>query len=116
MDTRGLYHFDNTDDENVDYCSELLYKGNIDGIAMIVPLEGDNNEKKIRELYRDVLKNFNKQVPIFMIHNKLDLFIDSMVKLRFDDPLSTNPVEDAEFTDDDFRERIKERISELDED
>ena len=48
---------------------------------MIVPLEEDNNEKRIRELYRDVLKNVNKQVPIFMIHNKLDLFIDSMVKL-----------------------------------
>ena len=116
LDTRGLYHSDNTDDENVDYCSELLYKGDIDGIAMIVPLEGDTNEKKIGELYRDVLKNFNKQVPIFMVHNKLDLFIASMVKQSFDDPLSTIPVEDAELTDDDIRKRINKRIFELDED
>lgn len=116
LDTRGLYHSDNTDDENIDYCSELLYKGDIDGIAMIVPLEGDTNEKKIGELYRDVLKNFNKQVPIFMVHNKLDLFIASMVKQSFDDPLSINPVEDAELTDDEIRERITKRIFELDED
>jgi hypothetical protein len=38
LDTRGLYHADNTDDENVDYCSELLYKVDIDAIAMVVPL------------------------------------------------------------------------------
>lgn len=116
LDTRGLYHSDNTDDENIDYCSELLYKGDIDGIAMIVPLEGDTNEKKIGELYRDVLKNFNKQIPIFMVHNKLDLFVASMVKQSFDDPLSINPVEDIKFTDDDIRERINKRVFELDED
>lgn len=116
LDTRGLYHSDNTDEENSDYCSELLYKGDIDGIAMIVPLEGDTNEKKISELYRDVLKNYNRQIPIFMVHNKLDLFVASMVKQSFDDPLSTDPVEDAAFTDDDLRKRIDERISELDED
>ncbi|MCI5501330.1 MAG: hypothetical protein MR409_05350 [Lachnospiraceae bacterium] len=116
LDTRGLYHADNTDDENVDYCSELLYKGDIDAIAMVVPLEGDTNEKKIGELYRDVLKNFSKQIPVFMIHNKLDLFVASLQKQDFDDPLSTEAFDEKEFTEQDLCECIADRMMELNED
>lgn len=116
LDTRGLYHADNTDDENVDYCSELLYKGNVDAIAMVVPLEGDTNEKKIGELYRDVLKNFNKQIPVFMIHNKLDLFVSSLQKQNFDDPLSIEGFDEKEFTEQDLCECIADRMMELNED
>lgn len=116
LDTRGLYHADNTDDENVDYCSELLYKGDVDAIAMVVPLEGDTNEKKIGELYRDVLKNFNKQIPVFMIHNKLDLFVASLQKQDFDDPLSVDAFDEKEFTEQDLCECIADRMMELNED
>lgn len=116
LDTRGLYHADNTDDENVDYCSELLYKGDVDAIAMVVPLEGDTNEKKIGELYRDVLKNFNKQIPVFMIHNKLDLFVASLQKQDFDDPLSIDSFYVKEFTKQDFCKYITDRMMELNED
>ena len=116
LDTRGLYHSDNTDDENVDYCSELLYKGDVDAIAMVVPLEGDTNEKKIGELYRDALKNFNKQIPVFMIHNKLDLFVASLQKMDFDDPLSVDAFDEKEFTETDLCESIVDRMMELNED
>lgn len=116
LDTRGLYHSDNTDDENVDYCSELLYKGDVDAIAMVVPLEGDTNEKKIGELYRDALKNFNKQIPVFMIHNKLDLFVASLQKMDFDDPLSVDAFDEKEFTETDLCEGIADRMMELNED
>lgn len=116
LDTRGLYHSDNTDDENVDYCSELLYKGDVDAIAMVVPLEGDTNEKKIGELYRDALKNFNKQIPVFMIHNKLDLFVTSLQKMDFDDPLSVDAFDEKEFTETDLCESIADRMMELNED
>ena len=116
LDTRGLYHSDNTDDENVDYCSELLYKGDEDAIAMVVPLEGDTNEKKIGELYRDALKNFNKQIPVFMIHNKLDLFVASLQKMDFDDPLSVDAFDEKEFTETDLCESIADRMMELNED
>ncbi len=116
LDTRGLYHADNTDDENVDYCSELLYKGDVDAIAMVVPLEGDTNEKKIGELYRDVLKNFNKQIPVFMIHNKLDLFVSSLQKQDFDDPLSIESFDEKEFTELELRKCIENRMMELNED
>lgn len=116
LDTRGLYHADNTDDENVDYCSELLYNGDVDAIAMVVPLEGDTNEKKIGELYRDVLKNFNKQIPVFMIHNKLDLFVASLQKMDFDDPLSIDAFDEKEFTETDLCESIADRMMELNDD
>lgn len=55
---------------------------------MVVPLVGDTNEKKIGELYRDVLKNFNKQIPIFMVHNKLDLYVADLFKPSFYDPFA----------------------------
>lgn len=116
LDTRGLYHSDNTDNENVDYCSELLYKGDIDAIAMVVPLDGDTNEKKISELYRDALKNFNKQIPVFMIHNKLDLFVASLQKMNFDDPLSLEMFDAKKFTETDLDESITARMKELNED
>lgn len=113
LDTRGLYHSDNTDAENVDYCNELMYKGDIDAIIMIVPLIGDSNEKKIGELYRDVLKDFNKQIPIFMIHNKLDLFVDSLGKQEFDDPLSIDVIESTVIDDETINKEIYKRMQEL---
>lgn len=116
LDTRGLYHSDSSNEENSDYCSELLYKGDIDAIAMVVPLEGDTNEKKISELYRDVLKKFNKQIPVFMIHNKLDLFVASLQKMNFDDPLSVDAFDEKEFTEADLCESISDRMMELNED
>ncbi len=116
LDTRGLYHSDITEDENTDYCNELLYKGDVDAIAMVVPLEGDTNEKKIGELYRDALKNFSKQIPVFMIHNKLDLYIASLQKQDFDNPLSLDAFDDKEFTEQALHESITDRMKELNED
>lgn len=115
-DTRGLYRSDSTDDENIHYCSELFYKGDVDAIAMVIPLQGDTNEKKIGELFRDVLKNFKKQIPVFMIHNKLDLFVASLQKMDFDDPLSVDAFDEREFTETDFCESIADRMMELNED
>lgn len=94
----------------------MFYKGDVDAIAMVVPLEGDTNEKKIGEIYRDVLKNFNKQIPVFMIHNKLDLFISSLLKQDFDDPLSLESFDAKELKGDKLYEKINNRKSELNED
>lgn len=116
LDTRGLYHADNTEDENSDYCLDLMYKGDIDAIIMVVPLFGDSNEKKIGELYREVLKDFNKQIPIFMIHNKLDLLVDFMNKDDFDDPLSTEQLVDTKMDVAEIMKEIQNRMEELNDD
>ena len=116
LDTKGLYHSDSTEDENDDYCAELVYKGDVDAIAMVVPLAGDTNEKKISELYREVLKSFSKQIPVFMIHNKLDIFLSELLKQDYDDPLSTDSFDPEEFTERDLYEKIVDREMELNED
>lgn len=121
LDTRGLYHSDNTDDENSDYCSELIYKGDIDAIAMVVPFVGDTNEKKVGELYRDVLRNFNRQIPVFMIHNKLDLYVADLLKPSFYDPLAYDPLADKAADDSSepkksITDSITDRMKELDAD
>lgn len=111
LDTRGLYHADSTDDQNEDYCSELFYKGEIDAIAMVAPLVGDTNEKKIGELYKDVLRNFHKEIPVFMIHNKLDLYVSDLLKKGFDDPLSLDEYEQREFSEQDWINSIDDYIA-----
>lgn len=114
LDTRGLYHADNTEDENADYCSELVFRGDIDALVMVVPLFGDSNEKKISELYRDVIKNFNKQIPVIMLHNKVDLFVDSLNKDSFDDdPLSMNIGTGEELSVEEIHNAIVKRENEL---
>lgn len=114
LDTRGLYHGDSTEKENYEYCSELLYRNNVDAIAVVSPLEGDANEKKAVKLYETKLKDFGKKIPVFVIHNKLDFFIASLKKQDFNDPLSTEILEQEELPDDLLRERIKQRVDELD--
>ena len=38
FDTRGLFHAENTEDDNADYLSDLLYQGDADALLMVVPL------------------------------------------------------------------------------
>lgn len=114
LDTRGLYHANNTEDDNIDYCNELVFKGDVDALVMVVPLYGDTNEKKIGELYKDVIKNFNKQIPVLMLHNKLDLFVDSLNKDSFDeDPLSMDKEKGKELSFDELDDAIHRREAEL---
>lgn len=114
LDTRGLYHADNTDDENVDYFSDLLYQGDADALVMVVPLFGDSNEKKIKELYKVAFENFNKQIPVFMIHNKLDLYVDFLNKNNYsDDPLSMEMSDGDELTINEIISQVHNRESEL---
>jgi len=85
LDTRGLYHIDDTGIENKDYVNDLLYSDDVDALLLVIPMMGDSNEKKIKKLYKEALRGFNKQIPVFIIHNKLDLFVSELNK-GFDDP------------------------------
>ena len=117
LDTRGLYHANNTEEDNTDYCNELVFRGDIDALVMVVPLYGDTNEKKISELYRDVIRNFNKQIPVVMLHNKVDLFVDFLNKENFDDdPLSMNQGNGKELSFAEIDDAIRRREEELRED
>jgi hypothetical protein len=113
-DTRGLYHADNKDDDNKDYLSELLYQGETDALAMVVPMQGDSNELKIYELYREALNNYKKQIPVFMINNKVDLYIDSVSKDSFsDDPLSMDISNDEGLDSEEIERRVNTRLADL---
>lgn len=105
-DTRGLFHADSTEDDNFEYMTELLYSISYDGLMLVCPLTGDTNEAKLRELYADVMSKYNKQLPVFVLNNKVDLFIDAMYKeLSSDDPLSLDvSTEDLSF------EEIKNKV------
>lgn len=118
IDTRGLFHASHADDENADYASDLIYQDSADAVIMLLPLWGDPNEKRAGELYRGALKDSNKQVPIFVVHNKLDLFVDEMDKematQKIDDPLSTESVESVALSQDMIHQAVEKRMEELD--
>lgn len=114
LDTRGLYHTGVVNDDNGDYLNELIYQGDTDAVAMVVPLQGDSNEKKIYELYRKLLEAYKKQTPLFMINNKVDLFIDALRKDDFmDDPFSVSMEVENEMSADEIIEHVAERVKEL---
>ena len=114
LDTRGLYHTGVVNDDNADYLNELIYQGDTDAVAMVVPLQGDTNEKKIYELYRKLLEAYKKQTPLFMVNNKVDLYIDALRKDDFiDDPFSVSMDVANEMSVDEIIEQVNKRVKEL---
>ena len=114
LDTRGLYHKGVVNDDNADYLNELIYQGDTDAVAMVVPLQGDTNEKKIYELYRKLLEAYKKQTPLFMVNNKVDLYIDALRKDDFiDDPFSVSMDVANEMSADEIIEQVNKRVNEL---
>lgn len=114
LDTRGVYHTGVVNDDNADYLNELIYQGDTDAVAMVVPLQGDTNEKKIYELYRKLLETYKKQTPLFMINNKVDLYIDALRKDDFiDDPFSVSMYVANEMSADEIIEQVNKRVKEL---
>jgi len=109
-DTRGLYHANATNEENYEYFTDLLYEIPYDTLVLVHPLTGDTNEKKLMELYSEALKGFNKQIPVFMLNNKVDIFIDEMNKnLTRDDVFSIETNNDIiEFNE--IRKSIDEKL------
>lgn len=109
LDTRGLYHTSHTDAENSEYCSDLLYRRNADAIIMMLPMYGDSNEKKARELYQEVFQNFRRQIPIFVVHNKLDLFVNSLEGEAVGNPLFMDDSDAGELSEAEVKSRIKKQ-------
>ncbi len=109
-DTKGLYHENSTDEGNLEYLTKLLYSINYDALMLVSPLSGDSNEAKLRELYKNVMEKYNKQVPIFILNNKVDLFIDALYKeLSSDDPLSLD-ISDEEISFNEIKDKVDARM------
>ncbi|UII56541.1 hypothetical protein LS684_03395 [Cytobacillus spongiae] len=112
-DTKGLYHEDSTDEGNLEYFTELLYSINYDALLLVCPLSGDTNESKLRELYTNAMKKYNKQVPIFILNNKVDLFITDLNKeLSSDDPLSLD-VSEEELSFDEVKIKVSNKMKSI---
>lgn len=118
LDTQGLHHADGNEDENLTYCSELVYKNIPDAILVVIPLFADPNGKKTRELYREVMQNYQKDTPIFLIHNKLDLFVNHFVteQCKFNPRTKTFTRNANEITAEEINSAVHQRIEELDRD
>lgn len=111
FDTRGLYHKNSSDNENSEYLTDLLYDIRYDALMLVYPMAGDTNEVKLRELYSKTIQQFSKQVPIFLLNNKVDLFIDTLSKEldTNDDPL-TLEVTDKELSFKEVTESINLKL------
>ena len=117
-DTQGVFHADREEEQNVEYCSDLVYKNTPEAILVIAPLWSDQNGKKSQELYRHIFQDYQKDTPIFLIHNKLDLFVDALVKNQDDfDALTGQSAGDAAgLTLQEVHSKIRAQIEGLDRD
>jgi len=115
-DTQGVFHADREEEQNIEYCSDLVYKNTPDAILVIAPLWSDQNEKKSHELYHRILQDYQKDTPIFLIHNKLDLFIDTLVKNQdnFDALTGLSVGDTAELTLQEVNSKTQAQIEGLD--
>lgn len=115
-DTQGVFHADRDEEQNNEYCSDLVYKNTPDAILVIAPLWSDQNGKKSHELYHRILQNYQKDTPIFLIHNKLDLFVDALVKNQdnFDALTGLSAGDTAELTLQEIYSKIQAQIEGLD--
>lgn len=89
LDSRGLFH--DIDSDQTQYFQNLLYDQKFDLSVLLAPLESDTNTYKLREVYKQGLKNYKKNIPIVLLQNKVDLFIEqlnkpSLNKGRFSQP------------------------------
>ncbi len=80
LDTRGLFHGGLSEEENEEYCSDLLYRSKIDALILLRPLETDANDKKAQLLYHKTLKGFKRDIPVFPVFNKADRWVDEKLK------------------------------------
>ena len=117
-DTQGIFHADREEDQNVEYCSDLVYKNIPDAILVIIPLCSDQNGRKSQELYRHILQDYQKDTPIFLLHNKLDLFVDALIKNQdeFDAMTGKLDGETTELMLKEVNDEIKDKIKGLDKD
>lgn len=83
-DTMGLFHKGTSDEENEDYLGELVYNGSCDAIIFLAPLAGDTNGIKLKNAYEKVIENFSLDIPIIVINNKADIFLDQERKNQED--------------------------------
>ena len=66
------------------------------------------------ELYRKLLEAYKKQTPLFMVNNKVDLYIDALRKDDFiDDPFSVSMDVANEMSADEIIEQVNKRVNEL---
>lgn len=80
LDTRGLFHRDTSEEENEEYCANLLYRSRIDAIILLQSLSSDPNAKKAQLIYQKTLKGFKRDIPIFPVYNRADCKVDDLLK------------------------------------
>ncbi|WP_346846348.1 hypothetical protein [uncultured Clostridium sp.] len=83
-DTMGLFHKGTSDEENDMYLGELVHNGKCDAIVFLAPLAGDTNGIKLKNAYERVIANFSLDIPIIVINNKADVFLDQERKNQED--------------------------------
>ncbi len=89
IDSRYPFAPVNSREERENISSSLM-KRNVDGLLMMLPLNQEPS-RELLEFYEDLLKGMERSVPVFLLHNKLDLFVESARHAVFyDDPLSTD--------------------------
>lgn len=77
-DTQGFFHAGIDEGVVEEYAYNLVY-GKNDALILLNPLAGDTNKVKLKSLYSKVFESYNKDTPLFIINNKVDMFVDKII-------------------------------------
>ncbi|MDK0685274.1 hypothetical protein P5F08_04290 [Clostridium perfringens] len=77
-DTQGFFHAGIDEGLVEEYAYNLVY-GENDALILLNPLAGDTNKEKLKSLYSKVFESYNKDTPLFIINNKVDMFVDKII-------------------------------------
>lgn len=58
------------------YLNEMVYQGEADALVFVMPMMGDTNAEELYELYCDILSRYKKRIPIYILCNKVDLYLE----------------------------------------
>lgn len=106
QDTCGLKNCATKEDLN-----EIIYRGNTEALVFVMPMIGDANAEEFYELYCSALSKYKRRIPIFIVCNKADLYIEDRIgnKLLDIEPLLEQLIDEKTI---EIEHQIKQKIDE----
>lgn len=76
LDTQGLFHQETETNEDTAYRIEKLwYDPSVNALLLLAPLDDSTGLDRNLRFYQEIMKTFHRQIPVFLVHNKVDLYL-----------------------------------------
>lgn len=79
LDTQGLFHQETETTEDTAYRMEKLwYDPSVNALLLLAPMDDSTGLDRNLRFYQEIIKTFHRQIPVFLVHNKVDLYLHKL--------------------------------------